>query len=95
MPTDAMWYYQQFISNVRVDNLYVLQETIPRIFTGQIFNSWAALSFNTSGLMDNKLACDRVVTNVSGNSSVCNTRLTGQLLVKEGNELHGTEHFQL
>jgi len=54
MPTDAMWYYQQFISNVRVDNLYVLQETIPRIFTGQIFNSWATLSFNTSGLMDNK-----------------------------------------
>ena len=31
------------------------------------FNSWAASSFNTSGLMDNKLACDKVVTNISGN----------------------------
>ena len=41
------------------------------IFTGQAFYSSVALSFNASGLMDNKLACDRVVTNVSGNCSVC------------------------
>ena len=34
------------------------------------FNSWAALSFNASGLMDSKLVCDRVVTNASGNCSV-------------------------
>ena len=52
----------QYISYVSVDDLYVLQETIMGIFTQQTFNSWAALSFNASGLMDNKLVCDRVVT---------------------------------
>ena len=59
---------------VSVDDLHVLQETIPDIFTQQGFNSWAALGFNASGLMDNKLAeaaCDRVV---SGNYSVHKTR---------------------
>jgi len=64
----------QFISYVSVD---VLQKTIKGICTQQAFNSWAALSFNASGSMDNKLACDRVVTNVSGNCSVCKTKLTG------------------
>ena len=36
------------------------------IFIRQAFNSSAALYFNAmaSGLMDNELACDRVVTNV-------------------------------
>jgi len=47
------------------------------IFTRQAFNSWATLSFKASGLMDNKLTCVRVVTNVSGNCSVHKTKLTG------------------
>ena len=63
------------------------------IFTRLAFNYWAALSFNTSGLMDNTLVCDRVLTNCS----VCKTKLTGYgySLVMKGNELRGTEHFQL
>jgi len=32
----------------------MLQETIIGIFTQQAFNSWAAVSFNASGLMDKK-----------------------------------------
>ena len=44
--------------------------------------------------MDNKLAWDRVVTNVSGNCSVHKTRWTRKLLMKEGtDELHGTGNF--
>ena len=55
--------------------------------------SWAALSFNASGLMDNKLVCDRVVTDCS----LCETKLTGYSYsrVMKGNELHETKHFQL
>jgi len=41
----------QFISNINVENLHVPQETIMGIFT---VNSWAALSFNSLKLMDNK-----------------------------------------
>ena len=57
-----------------VDDLHVLQETIMGILTQQAFKSWAALSFNALRLIDNKLACDRVVTYVSGNCSVCKTK---------------------
>ena len=98
-----LWCYlilSQFISYVSVDYLPVLQETTMSIFTRQTFNSWAALSFDASRLIDNKLACDRVVTNFSDNCSMCITKLTGysySWVMKEGNynELHGTEHFQL
>ena len=38
--------------------------------------------------VDNKLTCDRVVTNVNGNCSVRKTKS------KVVNELHGTEHFR-
>ena len=41
------------------------------------FLGWATLSFNASGLMDNKLVCDRVVANVSVYYSVGKTKLTG------------------
>ena len=43
--------------------------------------------------MDNKLPCDRVVTNVSGNCSVCKAKLTGYRVIKEGNELRGLNIF--
>ena len=47
--------------------------------------------------MDNKLVCDRVVANVSVYYSVGKTKLTGYSYswVMKGNELHGTERFQL
>ena len=73
----------QFLSYVSVDNLHMLHETIMGIFTQQAFNSWAALSFNASGLMDNKLVCDRVVTNVSDNCSVRKTKFTGYIATHE------------
>ena len=47
-----------------------------RTHHGHAFNSWAALSFNTSGLIDNKCASDWVVTIVSGNC----TALTSDLI---------------
>ena len=56
------------------------------IFTRKAFNSWAALIFNASGLMDNKLACDRVVTNVSGNCSVRKTKSTAYSYVLMSHE---------
>jgi len=52
-------------SYVSFDDLHVLQETITGLFTGQAFHSWAALNFKTSGLMDNKLVCNRVVTDIN------------------------------
>ena len=46
--------------------------------------------------MDNKLVWDRVVANVSGNCSMCKqNQYSYSWVMKEGNELHGTEHFQL
>ena len=43
--------------------------------------------------MDNKLACNREVNNVSGNCSVRKTGYSYSQVMKEDNELHGTEHF--
>jgi len=37
----------------------VLQETVMGTFTQQAFHSLGALSFNASGLMDNKVDCGR------------------------------------
>ena len=44
---------------------------------GQAFNSWAATSFNTLGLIENKLLCARMANDTSGNSLVCQVRFTG------------------
>ena len=62
------------------------------------FLDLASSSFTASELMDNKFVCDRVVVNVGGNYYLCKIKLTGysySWVMKEDNELHGTEHFQL
>lgn len=57
--------------------LELIIKTIPGLCSQyEAFNSMASLSFNTSDLVDNKLACVRAVSNVSGNFSVHQTRFT-------------------
>jgi len=60
------------------------------IFTQQTFNS-NALIYNASGLMDNKVACDRVVTIML----VITVLYVNQNQHDGRYKLHGTEHFQL
>ena len=70
MNFDAIWYYHSYKvckgwrSICASRNHYVA------------FNSWAALTFNTSGLMDNGFVCDWVVINVSGNCAASTSDLT-------------------